>query len=162
MQTHDSSRRRFLRHPADVPVEIAHSRSRHIRTQSSLNIGYGGLLLDSQTPLPINQTVRLAIRLTQPPFEECARVAWCKPARKGYEIGVEFMDADSAFRARMVEQICYIESYRLHIKKTQGRELSSKQAAMEWIEKYAGEFPAMSQARAGARLSSDTVTAPDV
>lgn len=144
MRTENSSRRRFLRHATDIPVEIANSDSCRIGKQNSRNIGYGGLLLDSKTPLQVNQTVRLAIRLTKPPFEEPARVAWCRPSRKGYEIGVEFMDEDSAFRARMVEQVCYIESYRLHVKKTHGRELSSKQAAMEWIAKYASDFPSMS------------------
>ncbi len=43
--------------------------------------------------------------------------------------------------ARMVEQICHIEQYKNEILKAEGRQLDSKQAALEWIQKFASEFP---------------------
>lgn len=36
-------------------------------------------------------------------FESVAKVAWCRETEHGYELGVEFLDQDDAFRARMVE-----------------------------------------------------------
>jgi hypothetical protein len=59
----------------------------------------------------------------------------------GYELGVTFLDAEDAFRARMVEQLCHIEDYRRSVMRTQGRELSLDEAATEWIEKFAEDFP---------------------
>jgi hypothetical protein len=37
----------------------------------------------------------------------------------------------------MVEQICHIEHYRRAVHESQGRTLSSREAAIEWIEGYA-------------------------
>jgi hypothetical protein len=42
----------------------------------------------------------------------------------------------------MIEQICHIEHYRKEVKLAEGRELSSEEAADEWIKRYAGDFPA--------------------
>jgi hypothetical protein len=43
----------------------------------------------------------------------------------------------------MVEQICFIEHYKNEVLETEGRALTSEQAAAEWIEKYgaAGSHP---------------------
>ena len=60
---------------------------------------------------------------------------------EGYEVGVEFVMPDDEYRARMVEQLCYIEHYKRRVQAREGRELSGEQAAREWIEKYAAHFP---------------------
>ena len=62
----------------------------------------------------------------------------------GYEVGVSFLDAEDVFRARMVAQVCYIEDYRRSIARAEGRELSSEEAAGEWIARYAHKFPGAS------------------
>jgi hypothetical protein len=41
----------------------------------------------------------------------------------------------------MVEQICHIEAYRRNILQTEGRVLDGRSAALEWIDKYAADFP---------------------
>jgi hypothetical protein len=56
-------------------------------------------------------------------------------------VGVRFEDRDTAISVRMVEQVCHIEQYKLQVRETEGRELTGEQAAMEWIEKHAHEFP---------------------
>ena len=45
------------------------------------------------------------------------------------------------FKARMIEQICYIENYRHAAKSDEDRTLTFEEAAMEWIDKYAADFP---------------------
>ena len=45
------------------------------------------------------------------------------------------------FRARMVEQVCHIEQYKHQVLKKEGRKLSGEEAALEWIQKYAPQFP---------------------
>ena len=62
----------------------------------------------------------------------------------GYEVGVSFLDPEDVFRARMVAQVCFIEDYRRSIARAEGRELSSEEAAGEWIAKYAHKFPGAS------------------
>jgi hypothetical protein len=46
-----------------------------------------------------------------------------------------------SFILRMVEHICYIEHSRRTVRESQGRTLSSQEAAIEWIEYYADIFP---------------------
>jgi hypothetical protein len=52
---------------------------------------------------------------------------------------VTFLDAESAFLARMVEQVC--EDYRKSVRRLEGRELSSEEAAIEGIAQHAAQFP---------------------
>jgi len=40
-----------------------------------------------------------------------------------------------------VEQICHIEQYKRDMRDQEGRELTGEQAAYEWIERFAAEFP---------------------
>ncbi len=41
----------------------------------------------------------------------------------------------------MLEQICYMEEYKKEILDKDGRVLTSEEAAIEWITKFAAEFP---------------------
>ncbi|MDY6992513.1 MAG: hypothetical protein SVR94_07890 [Pseudomonadota bacterium] len=50
------------------------------------------------------------------------------------------MQTNDAFRSRMLEQVCQIEKYRQSLEQ-QGRTISIEEAAMEWISRYAAEFP---------------------
>jgi len=70
-----------------------------------------------------------------------AVVAWCEKIENSYKIGVQFLDTTTKFRMRMVEQVCYIEHYKKEVLTNEGRELSNKEAAFEWISKYGKDFP---------------------
>ncbi|MCK4710531.1 MAG: PilZ domain-containing protein, partial [Gammaproteobacteria bacterium] len=69
------------------------------------------------------------------------RVVWNKKNENGFEIGLKFDDPNELFRLRMIEQICHIQHYRAEVKQHEGRELSSEEAAKEWISLYASNFP---------------------
>ena len=66
---------------------------------------------------------------------------WCRPTPQGYDVGVAFDEAATLFAVRMVEQLCRIEEYRRRVAEEEGRQLSSEQAAEEWIRRYAASFP---------------------
>ena len=131
--------RRYIRHPVDIPVEVSRLMS-HSDAHSE-NVSIGGLALRCSDPLDSGQIVHIRIPFLQPSFETKARVAWCTECDDGYEVGVEFLDTDDAFRARMAEQVCSIESYRKAVYEDERRTLSMEEAAMEWIAKYASQFP---------------------
>lgn len=134
--------RQFIRHPIDVPVQIALGDAGPPSAYHAHDISPGGLALRSGCAVPPGQRVDIRIACVQPPFQAHARVAWCRPhPLSGYELGVTFLDAEDAFRARMVEQLCHIEDYRRSVHRTQGRTLSLDEAAQEWIERHAGSFP---------------------
>ncbi len=133
--------RRYIRHPTDVPVEVEPEHAPSETQHTLSNIGFGGVAFNSRTPWTAGSRVRVRIASVRPPFEAQARVAWCQRNETHYLIGVRFVSRDDFYAARMVEQLCHIEHYRHEVMRTQGRALTSQQAAMEWISKYADEFP---------------------
>ena len=133
--------RQFIRHPVDVPVEIGTNESGPLSSLHTHDISLGGVALLSNFAVPAGARVKIRIACVQPAFEAHARVAWCQPHEVGYELGVTFLDAEDAFLARMVEQICHIEDYRKSVRRLEARELSPEEAAHEWISKHAAQFP---------------------
>ena len=76
----------------------------------------------------------------KPPFETTGKVVWCRQQDNFFYVGVEFLQTEDRFTVRMVEQICLIEQYR-HQQTAQGKILNSEEAAMEWINRYAADYP---------------------
>jgi hypothetical protein len=134
--------RQFIRHPADIPIEVSPVDQGGGRPPRLVNVGMGGLAFRSAEAFRPAHVVKVRIACVRPPFETTARVAWCRAASGGYELGLAFTDPDDAFRARMVEQVCYIEHYRKEVRDTEGRELTAEEAAREWITRNAEQFPA--------------------
>jgi hypothetical protein len=133
-------KRAFIRHPSDVPLDIRLDNP-EIPVETGLNnVGAGGLAIISNTPFRINSVLSVRIPHIQPVFEVRGRVVWCKESSGRYEIGVEFIETKDAFGVRMAEQICHIERYKKEIRDKEGRALSGREAALEWIEKNASSF----------------------
>ncbi len=135
-----ADRRIFLRHPADIPIdfELAGIVAEHADFLS--DISTGGLSFHAARCLPEGAVIRLRIPVTDPAFEASARVVWCRPEGTRFLVGAAFLNADAAFRARMVEQVCAIAQYRLE-QQAAGRTLTPGQAALEWIGKFAAQYP---------------------
>lgn len=133
--------RSFIRHPSNIPIDfqleelIAHG------TDYLKNISHGGLAFHSKVALKPGTIIRIKIPLVKPVFQAISKVTWCKPEQEQYEIGIQFLDENDVFRARMVEQICHIEQYKQEVWEKEGRRLTSEQAAVEWIAQYANAFP---------------------
>jgi len=133
--------RSFIRHPAEIPIEIHGDVPTVDVPCHSHDVSLGGLAFAAKQALLPGDIVEVCISCVSPVFESRARVAWCHDCGQEYELGVEFLDPDDAFRLRMVEQVCYIEQYKNAVEKEDGRQLSAEEAAAEWIAKFAGEFP---------------------
>lgn len=133
--------RHFMRHPASMPIEVSALHTELQALSHLCNVSIGGLAFEAKQEVEAGSIISLRIPNVVPIFESVAKVAWCRELDNGYELGVEFLDQDDAFRARMVEQICHIENYKEQVQQTEHRELSSEEAAHEWISKFADEFP---------------------
>ena len=133
--------RRYIRHPSSIPItyHLGDTLDPHVELTS--NIGHGGLCFRSDVPIEIGTPIHLSIPVHEPAFEADGTVVWCKNRGDHYEVGVDFGDADQEFRVRMVEQVCYIEHYKQEVEHDEGRCLTSREAALEWIRKYGGNFP---------------------
>lgn len=134
--------RQFIRHPSDIPIEILFAPHRDYETKRTHDVSFGGLAFFSDTAIAPDCIVALRIPTLQPAFEvPAARVTWCQKVSSRNAIGVQFLDSAEAYRVRMIEQVCHIESYRQQVVQREGRQLSTEEAADEWISRYASSFP---------------------
>ena len=140
--TDPSQSRSFIRHPTDIPIhwslgEIVPPGGEHLR-----NISEGGLAFSSHHDIPVGASIDIQIPVGRPEVSVKGEVVWCSPDEDGcFEVGVRFIDAGQHFKMRMVEQVCHIEQYKKEVFEKKGRVLTSKQAAMEWIKRFAKDFP---------------------
>lgn len=136
--------RMYIRHPFDVTmhymVENAIS-DNYDHTRTLKDVCEGGLCFYSPVPIEVGARIHIKIPIREPAFEAEGVVSWCKKAAE-YEVGVQFNDEDIEYHLRMVEQACHIKHYMRQEEKN-GRHLSANQAAQEWINKYASEFPSL-------------------
>lgn len=142
--------RQFIRHPVSVPIEVRAGDAAPAQALHTHDISLGGLAIVAEQPHAPGAQLAVRIACVHPPFEARARVVWCREhaangAPGGYELGVAFLDPQDVFLAHMVEQICYIEDYRREVRRCEGRDLSSEEAAFEWIDRYAADFPVQRQ-----------------
>ncbi len=143
--------RDFIRHPIDIPIKIIESEGEDCESEDSLDqslhdISIGGLRCLSDKPLAAGTEITIIIDLVDPALEIPGIVIWCRAndtstTDTSYELGIEYQGEKDVYRLRMVEQICHIEHYRKEVQTREGRNISSEEAAREWITKFAGKFP---------------------
>ncbi|MBL7004467.1 MAG: PilZ domain-containing protein [Gammaproteobacteria bacterium] len=142
-----ASVRKFIRHPSGIPIQVTEidtnkSSEGIVQKKSHVNnVSLGGLAFFSSSAMIIDKQVLVSIPCIDIQYEVIGRVLWCKELDSAFEIGLEFDDAQQVFQLRMIEQICHIEHYRKELERVEGRKISSEQAAIEWIDKYASSFP---------------------
>jgi hypothetical protein len=137
--------RNFVRHPTDIPIIVCRDGSTPATAKDHRlrDLSHGGLSFESAIPFGEDAVLFVTVPLVKPQFECKARVVWCRGVDDHFEVGVEFIEPEMRFKARMVEQVCQIEHYRREVCEKEGRTLSSREAALEWIKKYAADFPQM-------------------
>ena len=133
--------REYIRHPSEVPLLIMPYSTREQLNLQVNNVSEGGLSFDSPVEFHINAVVKIKIPSMKPVFKVNAVVQWCRQLQGRFELGVQFLDQDDAFRVRMVEQACHISEYRKAAQQVTGRRMTWNKASMEWIEKNGGNFP---------------------
>lgn len=133
--------RQFVRHPTQVPIDIDVDESELERIDTNLlDISAGGLAF--RVPHCLSLGARLTISLPEiwPDYHAQGYVVWCNEVGDQFEAGIKFAEANEAFKARMVAQFCQIQDYKRTMQQNEGRDLSSEEAALEWIGRYAEDF----------------------
>lgn len=133
--------RGFLRHPSCVPVELQLCRQSILPRQHLQHINLGGIACNSSRALSRGAAVELSIPMLGASAKCLGVVAWCQRQHDTYLVGVAFTDPDILFRARMVQQVCQIEHYRLQREQELGVPLTTECVAAEWVSKHAAQFP---------------------
>lgn len=132
-------RRAFIRHPADMPIEIETLPG--APPSRIADVSYGGLAFLSGEPQAIGTPLQIRIPGAETALDARAFVAWCQPEGDAYRIGVRFDNPEDAYRSRLLEQIFAIERFRAELALAEGREIPRDEAAREWIKRHASRFP---------------------
>lgn len=131
--------RSFIRHPTSIPIQVS-AGSDEVSHMRVLDVSAGGLCFITDKPVKVGTMVEFDIPITKPDYHGSGVIVWRREESSNtYEVGVRFTSNDEYFRTRMVEQVCQIEDYRQRLA-LKGRQLSSEEAAQEWIERYAASF----------------------
>ena len=137
--------REYIRHPSTIPLEVKITDQPGHRDEYLNNVSMGGLSFRSHDKLETGVRISIRIPLLGEFVQVNGQVVWCQKLREAYEVGVTFLDMEEAYRTRMVEQICHIEEYKARVWEQEHRQLTSEQAAAEWIKKYAHTFPQITE-----------------
>ncbi|MDX8407594.1 MAG: PilZ domain-containing protein [Mariprofundaceae bacterium] len=138
----EDERRRYFRHPVDVPIQIFPQTIHPINHVPLLDVGEGGLAFRTNVVFEPGSHLIVRIDSVDPVFEAVGVVRWNAVRDGEHEVGVQFLDDETCFRLRMVEQVCQIERYRQSCLEDDGRDMDFEQAAREWIELYGADFGA--------------------
>ncbi|BBB26858.1 PilZ domain-containing protein [Amphritea japonica] len=136
--------RYYLRHPTEIPIFLNMAEPPQTVKEGGRDYSAGGLSCISDLFITPGSAVHITLSLSHPDLIVSGHVIWCHRQPAGYLIGIGFDDPDQVYTVRMIEQICQIESFRLKQKRN-GRQLSSEQAAVEWIALHAAGFPTCEQ-----------------
>ncbi len=133
--------RHVIHHPLDVPIEVQTlgAQARDYLPASTAELAE--LVFEFSHRINVGEVVLVRIPSVEDGAQVCGKVIWMAKSARGYVIGVSFYSEGEVFRLRMIEQVCHIEAYRKEKLSREGRELSSEEAASEWISRYAAHFP---------------------
>ncbi len=134
----------FIQHLDTIPINCRLQQGASIDKSLLSQIPHdeaSGLRFRFREPLPAGASIEVSIEFHRYAFRATGTVVWCTPDAGGYDVAVRFEDQQTRFAMRMVEQACRIEWYREYASREQGRDIDGNQAAAEWIDLFAADFP---------------------
>jgi len=130
-----------IHHPVDIPLEIQAIAVDAWQQANHNTSACGELAFHFPMMIAVGAVLKVRIPTVSTQDELYGQVIWLAKSAHGFVIGMAFQSENEAFRMRMLEQLCYIENYRQQVLGNEGRHLDTQQAAAEWIEQHAAEFP---------------------
>ncbi len=107
-----SEKRRFIRHPAEISIDYKISGQVQEHAEYTKNISFGGLCFQAGHPVELGTLLVLRFPSINPDMEVSGKVVWCTVKKERVLIGVEFLDENDAYRARIIEEICHIADFQ--------------------------------------------------
>ena len=136
--------RSYIRHPTSIPIQVCAGGDESSRVRVR-NLSAGGLCFLTDQSVQVGTIVEFEIPVIKPDYHGHGVVVWRRDhGAQRYEVGIRFTSDDEYFRTRMVEQVCQIEDYRQRLA-LKGRQLTSEEAALEWIARYSADFDKQAQ-----------------
>jgi len=99
--------RKYVRHPASVPIEVWKFSQTEHNIQQLNNVGLGGLAFESEVAWEIDSLIAIRV-LMEPLIVLRGKVVWCHNKGDHFEVGVQFLELQN----EVVEEVCEIEIYQ--------------------------------------------------
>jgi hypothetical protein len=139
--------RHFIRHPLCFPLSFKVIDKKPQKDQDdtpsqTINVSLGGLLFPSKHPVDLESRIAIKMPFENKIFNIKGKVVRCvqNSETKFYDIAVNFVRTQEAFKAKMIEQIYLIAGYRDMLNLQSGKEVSLEEASRKWIKKYSARF----------------------
>ena len=139
----DSNLEGFIHHPGDFPLSWRRIKKSKYLAQDETP-GNLGLVFDSDKYIKPGTILELNITLRGETQHFVGQVILVRNLEEHFEIGVWLSTREDAARARIVEQICHIESYLKQKRHREGPFISKERVTQEWITRFASRFPSLS------------------
>lgn len=134
----------FIYHPAGFPLECKRVWFNNNNGPDETECSDIGLIFESEKYIKPGITIEITIPLRHEMEKFRGKVVLVRHNGDFFEIGLWLQRRSDASRARIVEQICHIETYLKEKKYREGPyNLNPEQAAREWINKHAGSVPSL-------------------
>lgn len=117
--------------PSNASITTSESGRQISKHESLNNISFEGLSFESQMEYRKGAIISIDIPIARPAFKVTAEIIWCKNVDGNYQVGVKFLQIQSGYRMKMLEQLSFIESYRKKVYFDENRSLSCEQAYTE-------------------------------
>ena len=134
----------FIYHPKHVPLKIKRVWRLPELAQDEVKSGKStlGLCFFSTKNHKPGALIELTISLLGEDHKFIGQVVIVKETHLGYETGIWLQSQMDAYRARIIEQVCYIDGYLGHKQDQSVAVINKEQGAREWISLNAAQFPA--------------------
>ena len=135
----------FIHHPAGFPIECKRLWLHDFKAeQEEYDTSHIGLIFDSEKYIKPGVQLEINIPLRNDSARFRGQVVLVRHNGNSYEIGVWLRHRADASRARIVEQICHIETYLQTKKYRDGPySLNRDRITEEWIMEHAGSVPGL-------------------
>lgn len=132
----------FIHHPSGFPLEVKRLWFNDAQDTGGDTTGNIGVIFESDKYIKPGTTLEITIPLRNDVEKFRGKVVLVRNFATHFEIGLWFSCRADASRARIVEQICHIESYIQEKKYREGPyALNRDRVAEEWITNNAGNVP---------------------
>jgi len=134
----------FIHHPVSFPIDFKRLWFTNLTLEDASDPGNIGVIFESEKYIKPGTILEITIPLRNEMEKFRGKVVLVKNFGDRFEIGFWFCCRADASRARIVEQICHIETYIQERKYRDGPyALNRDKVAEEWIMNNAGNVPTL-------------------
>ncbi len=130
-------KRRFLRHPLNIPVEVLTAKDKPAKMSTSTDLSQGGMSFYWHWKLPVGVPIDLTVPVKDQQYHVKSLVSYSEedPGNWRFLTGVSFTEYPPEFQARLAEEFLEILEYREKLSRERNYQVYENDAAEEWLKK---------------------------